>query len=252
MNGTENNTENDKVLTNGKVKVTSLFNYPTKSGRQYPQTEIRVERKGVENDRVFLIVTKKNLIQLQFKRCPKLYYIETKIEETKEGKKAFITIPFDQNPKTFTLDLSKDKSTYPKENIYNTVIFGASCEGVSLDDNLNKAVSEYLGHECIFLHCIGERFLKNYNKVKQMKYLKENDSMTYNYTAPFLIITEESLSYLNEILEKSNEKKVDLRHFRPNIVLQGGGKEFWEKSSARLKINNMIFRNIKPCIRCMV
>jgi len=229
------------------IKVTKLFYYPIKSAHEYQKDEIKIERKGAINDRVFLIVKKKDLTPISFKNYPQIYYIETKYEDNK----VHITIPFEKSPKTFTLEINP-KAEYPKENIYKTVTSGCSCDGVSLDNNLNNALSEYFGEECLILYCIGERFLKDYHKPKMMHDLKENDSMTYNFTAPFLIITEESLNYLNELLAKRNEKKVEAMHFRPNIVVQGGSKEFWEKSPSKFKVNNMVFRNIKPCTRCMV
>ena len=67
--------------------------------------------------------------------------------------------------------------------------------------------------------------------------------------APFLLTTHESLSDLNERLKLAGKETVDMRRFRPNIVI--GGLEPWEEDSLkRIKIGPIEFLVWQRCGRC--
>jgi len=67
--------------------------------------------------------------------------------------------------------------------------------------------------------------------------------------APFLLATHESLSDLNKRLELTGKETVDMRRFRPNIVI--GGMEPWEEDSLkRIKIGPIEFLVWQRCGRC--
>lgn len=63
---------------------------------------------------------------------------------------------------------------------------------------------------------------------------------------PFLLTCDTSLEELNE----TTAHPIEMSRFRPNIVI-AGSKPFEEDSWKRIKIGDVIFENVKPCVRCI-
>jgi hypothetical protein len=64
---------------------------------------------------------------------------------------------------------------------------------------------------------------------------------------PFLLLGEGSLADLNSRLEEP----VPMNRFRPNLVL-AGGRPFEEDEWSAFTIGDLLFKNIKPCSRCVL
>lgn len=68
---------------------------------------------------------------------------------------------------------------------------------------------------------------------------------------PLLVTSEASLADLNKRLAKSGHPPVDMRRFRPNLVL--AGIEAYEEDYIRsIRIGDVELRAVKPCARCSV
>jgi uncharacterized protein YcbX len=65
---------------------------------------------------------------------------------------------------------------------------------------------------------------------------------------PVLIASMQSLCELNAELGKP----VDIRRFRPNIVLDGNAAPWIEDTWRRIRIGSVILRIVKPCKRCVM
>jgi uncharacterized protein YcbX len=63
---------------------------------------------------------------------------------------------------------------------------------------------------------------------------------------PFLLTTQASLLELN----RTSPECIEMAQFRPNLVIKGN-KPFEEDSWKRIKIGEVEFENVKPCIRCI-
>lgn len=64
---------------------------------------------------------------------------------------------------------------------------------------------------------------------------------------PFLLCSESSLAALSDVRGRS----LDMRRFRPNIVVSGAAA-FAEDTWQRIRIANIEFDVVKPCARCVV
>ncbi len=242
-----NNTQSPINNQWSNMKITELYYYPLKSAKEIQATELRLEKKGISNDRIFAIIKKDNNEVIEIKTNNKLYFIESKVD----GNNAEIIIPFEDGRKTVKLDLT---SKFKDEDIHEVKFLGISSKGVSLNKELNKAVSDYFGFPCLFLLRLegSVRCLKNYFRPELLKNSTEVETTeSWNNVSTLHLTTNESLRCLNEALEKKKEKKVDQRTFRPNIVIEGGeGKPFIEKGYNKLKINNIVLTFVRPVIRC--
>lgn len=69
--------------------------------------------------------------------------------------------------------------------------------------------------------------------------------------APFLLTTRESLVALNQYLKRSGKDEVDMRRFRPNIVIDGL-KPWEEDTLKRIRIGSTEFHVWQRCGRCVM
>ncbi|BDX02784.1 hypothetical protein MACH16_15320 [Marinomonas pontica] len=63
---------------------------------------------------------------------------------------------------------------------------------------------------------------------------------------PFLLTTQASLDDLN----KTATRTIEMAQFRPNLVIEGN-QAFEEDRWKRIKIGEVEFENVKPCVRCI-
>jgi uncharacterized protein YcbX len=68
---------------------------------------------------------------------------------------------------------------------------------------------------------------------------------------PLLVTSEASLADLNRRLAKAGHAPVDMRRFRPNLVL-AGIEAYEEDYLKRIRIGDVELRPVKPCARCTV
>jgi uncharacterized protein YcbX len=68
---------------------------------------------------------------------------------------------------------------------------------------------------------------------------------------PVLVISEASLSDLNEKLAAQGRETLPMNRFRPNIVV-GGTEAFDEDYAESIRIGEAILKPVKPCPRCPI
>jgi len=79
----------------------------------------------------------------------------------------------------------------------------------------------------------------------------ENDRVNFADSFPFLVTSVDSLNVLRDAM---NVSSYPMTAFRPNIVVETGGKAFEEEkwSAFRFSSSDTIFRQLKLCPRCTV
>lgn len=78
------------------------------------------------------------------------------------------------------------------------------------------------------------------------QYSVNNEITSFTDGFPILIIGQESLNDLNNKLAE----KIAINRFRPNIVFSGGNA-FDEDNFMDFSINNVLFKGVKLCARCV-
>jgi len=80
-----------------------------------------------------------------------------------------------------------------------------------------------------------------------LTYAQQGDRTSFADGFPLLVISQASLDELNTRLERP----VSMRRFRPNFVVKGC-EAFAEDTWKTMKINDIVFRVVKPCSRCII
>lgn len=211
------------------MEITELNIYPIKSlGGISVQNSI-VENKGLRFDRRWLLVDEKNEFLTQRNHH---FMAKLKTEITRNGLRVFedeneIIVPY--LPGAPASAIVKIWSSQVRADVY--------------EEQINRWFGEILGINCRLVLMSEE----TRRKVNYFYAVHKEDVVSFADALPFLIIGENSLSDLNEKLDK----KIPMNRFRPNFTVSGA-KPFAEDDWKKIKIGETVFHVVKPCARCVV
>ncbi len=213
------------------LTVSRIFFYPVKSFAGIEVTYHKIDDRGFEYDRRWMLIDENNKFISQ-RTVPELALILTQLEDDK-------ILLSHRVKKEFSLEFQINEHT---DKLVKVQIFDDFTDGYLLDDKINSSLSELLNRNVrmVFMADDIKRFADN-------KYAKNNELVSYADGFPFLLLGEESLKELNGKLSKP----VDINRFRPNIVFNGG-HPFIEDDLKEIKINGINFKVVKPCSRCVI
>ncbi|XP_076030265.1 mitochondrial amidoxime reducing component 2-like isoform X2 [Oratosquilla oratoria] len=224
-------------------EVSHLWLYPIKSCRGVPLTTAEALHNGLKEkgfcDRSLMISTESGTM-VTGRQIGKTVIITPVIEE-----RGVLQLEM-EGMEPLRLDLQQVE----EENIIrNSKVWGQTVVGFDCGKEASKWISQALKEEesGLFLLYSSSLSVQRFTKPSSIyPLLKIDDVGKYADLCAFLLMTDGSLEDLNSKLEDP----VTFQWFRPNIVLKGV-PAFEEDKWKYIKINDAIFRNCKPCDRCV-
>ena len=214
-------------MTN-KITIHSLYIYPVKSLAGISLESSQLDKMGLKHDRRWMLVSPSGDFLSQ-RKVPKMALIQPKFIKkqlilTQSGKEDF-AVPTANPQQTLSVNIWKDKVT-------------AQCVSQAADDWLFEA----LGIKCHLVYIPDD-------EVRQcdLEFSKQDDRTGFADGFPILLISTASLDDLNQRLKK----KVEMRRFRPNIVVSGCDA-FAEDNWHEFTLGKIPMRGVKPCSRCIL
>lgn len=233
------------------VLVTEINIYPVKSCAEISVTSAPVTSFGFKGDRRFQVVAEVDgkyvFCTPRNKACEKLFHVMPALNE--DGTELHLS---SKNVKVekFVLNL-KDAET---KTIRCTTMGDDEHELLDYGDK----VANWLEKATLIANCrlVGldyesfKREMKvNPDQGEELPSLSHPVSLADE--APFLLCSEESLADLNIRLTAKEKKEVDMRRFRPNIVISGL-RPYEEDIPKRIKIGSVEFAVWQRCGRCVM
>ena len=212
------------------MQLTEINIYPIKSLRGISLRQSKVEDRGLEFDRRWMVVDEKNQFLTQ-REFPKMATLEIGFEKKGlivKDKENQIIIPLQpQNKETESVK-----------------IWSSNCRAIVYDNEINEWFSDVLQTNCRLV-LMPEETKRRVNPFYALNKFKDTVSFADGY--PFLLIGEASLSDLNSKLDK----KIPMNRFRPNFVFNNS-ESFAEDTWKKVKIASTVFHVVKPCSRCVM
>lgn len=203
--------------------------YPIKSLGGISLKESKIERRGLEFDRRWLLVDKNNKFLTQ-REFPKMATVKTEITNDGLGVScdaSDLTIPFaSQNSKVETVQIWQNR-----------------CKAKIYESSVNEWFSDILQTNCKLVVMPEE----TRRKVNYFYKVNDDDHVSFADGYPFLLIGENSLKDLNARLNED----LPMNRFRPNFVV-ADSEGFAEDSWKKIKIGETVFHIVKPCARCVM
>lgn len=203
--------------------------YPVKSLAGISLRESKIERRGLEFDRRWMLIDKENKFLTQ-REFPKMATVKTEItsdalQVSSQGN--ILRIAF--APQTNETQTVKIWSSRVKAAVYESAV--------------NEWFSDILRSDCR----LAMMPAKTERKVNYFYAVRKDDHVSFADAYPFLAISENSLADLNSRLAE----KVPMNRFRPNLVI-AAAESFAEDSWKKIRIGETIFHGVKPCARCVI
>jgi len=208
------------------MKVHSLFVYPVKSLSGIEVQSFDTDDFGPVGDRRWMIVDDDNRFVTQ-REHPELARVSTSLS----GGNVVIDIPGEG---TFSL--------IPTDAEVRVLVWRDWVKAVIGRPGANEALSRFCGKSVCLVYMPDSSFRRvDAGRVDEYRRVGFADGF------PFLVTNTASLAELNGRLDAP----VEMRRFRPNIVLEGA--QAWEEDAwQQLIIGDSRFSIVKPCSRCVM
>ena len=208
--------------------LSGLHIYPIKSVKGIALTEGKIQTRGLQYDRRWMLIddTNRFLTQREF---PKLATISLSIEpnglQASLNGQAPLLIPF----------VPAADSSLPVQ------IWNSNCPAALVGSETDEWFSEALGARVRLV------YMRD-NTKRLINPEKGDDIVSFADAYPFLLATEASLEDLNSRLQE----RVGMERFRPNFVINGAAAPFAEDEWKVVTIGTTSFRVAKACSRCVM
>ncbi len=211
--------------------IQDIFIYPIKSLGGIRLAEAKVEERGFQFDRRWMLVDLKGVFLTQ-RAHPKMALLQVEL-----GDMGLVV--FDKRNQEDQLQISYDLLS---DQEIEVEIWDDRVIANFVDQSLDMWFSEKLGFPC---HLV--RMPESTHRKVSPKYAVNDESVSFSDGMPYLILGQESLNDLNSRLENP----VPMDRFRPNIVFKGG-QAYAEDSWKKVRIGSVEFQVVKPCARCVL
>ena len=210
------------------ITVSKINIYPLKSGASISLEHCAIGRKGMVNDRIWMLIDNDG-IAITAREFPVLLKIES--HPTQAG------IIFKISEKN-SIELRVPDASQEKTMVN---IFSVICPATLVLDKADQWFSEILQTSCRLVYMRPD----DLRSVEQKVGGQEGDVVSFADENPLLLITESSLAQLNNRLEDP----VSMLNFRPNIVV-AGSTAFVEDAWSRVQLGESTYRVAQACKRC--
>ncbi len=213
------------------LKLENIFIYPVKSLGAISLGHCKIEERGLEYDRRWMLINRDGVFMTQ-RDYPQMSFIKMKFEGTR-------LIAYNNKDDSDRMEIPLDSA---ENELIRVGIWEDNCEAVFVGASYDKWFSEHLGIEC--------RLVKMPETTKRqidLSFAEEGKYVSFADGFPFLLIGTASLEDLNDRLEEP----VPMSRFRPNFVMSGG-KPYEEDQLNEILIGDVRFKVVKPCSRCVI
>ena len=275
-----------KKAPSSGISVSGIFVHPVKSMRSISVDQSTLDRKGLADDRRFMVVFELALPSYKEKwedgdtthrfltqrQCPSLATVSATIggsgkekilvlEQKKSKhttKKVSIPLQNQKAPRKRYLagiwddvvaveDMGEEAAAFLQEIANADKELTASLNGSSAK-KIVRLVKESSEPYPLAPTIDHRTYVPGYAKTWTGGFLGK-PTLTDGF--PVLIASEASLEALNQKLVKGGNEKIPMRRFRPNIVVKGNSlKPFEEDQWKVIAIGNVVFAIVKACPRC--
>lgn len=211
-----------------RARVSEIWIHPIKSCRGIPVEHARLERRGLADDRRYMLVDPSGRFVTQREEHRLALVAVTLQPDTLElAAPDLPTLAVPRRPArgertTVSVWRSEcDALVEPQGSAWFSRLLGRPLRLVYMPDDVERGVSPARA--------------------------RPGDIVSFADGYPLLLISQASLDDLNARLETP----IEIRRFRPNIVISGCAP-FAEDEPARLRIGAVELRNVKPCARCVI
>ena len=210
-------------------RLSELHIYPIKSARGISLSSARVDFRGLEHDRRWMVVDEQGRFLTQ-RSIPRMALIHVDLRPSHLAVKA-------EGMEELLLPLRPESGDTLRIRVWDD-----SFDAMDTGEEAASWFTEMLSRTCrlVFMSDQTERLVNP-------KYAPQRTVLSFADAFPFMLISQASINDLNARLAEP----VPMNRFRPNLVLDGCDA-YEEDTWTSLRIGTIGFYVAKPCSRCAV
>ncbi|MGN7986665.1 MOSC domain-containing protein [Pedobacter sp. 22226] len=211
--------------------LSELHIYPIKSLGGISLEKARLEEKGLQYDRRWMLVDEEGTFITQRK------YFELALLAVSISDNRLIISHKIQANQSISFDLEEDNGTQ-----IPVVIWNDTTAGVEVNTEVSNWFSDFLQFKVKLVKMpVAEK------RMVDPRYALNDEVVSFADGYPCLLIGQSSLNGLNEKLQKP----IRMDRFRPNFVFTGGTPHIEDRFDT-FSIGGTLFSAVKPCARCVL
>jgi uncharacterized protein len=214
-----------------ELTVQDIFIYPIKSLGGIRLEKARVEERGFQFDRRWMLVDQSGGFISQ-RTYPKLALLKVSLEED-----SLKVVHLNDPSKVLKIPILNSEGPEIEVRVWEDQVLAKV-----VNVQTSRWFSDFLGFET-HLVVMPETSIRKVDP----RYAVQGESVSFADGMPYLLIGQESLNDLNSKLDHP----VPMDRFRPNLVFSGG-MPYEEDSLKKIKIGKLNFNVVKPCARCIM
>ncbi|MFC3559218.1 MOSC domain-containing protein [Pedobacter jamesrossensis] len=214
-----------------KFYLSEINIYPIKSLGGISLKEAKIEERGLQYDRRWMLIDEQGTFITQRKHF-ELALLEVSLKDNE------LTVTFKKNKEqkvSFSLEESIGESIA-------VTIWDDISNGFEVSKKVSDWFSDYMKMKVKLVKMSSEE-----KRLVDERYALDNEIVSFADGYPCLIIGQSSLDGLNEKLADP----IEMNRFRPNFVFTGGTAHI-EDSFSQFNLGNIAFSAVKPCARCVL
>ena len=211
--------------------IQDLYIYPIKSLRGIRVAEAKVEERGFNLDRRWMLIDESGKFISQ-RTFPIMALLSVEIGEDS------LTVFHVSNPEE-SIEILFEEEVEEKVSV---TVWDDEVPAKRVSAEIDEWFSKVLGINVSLV----KMPLSTERKVDP-RYAVNGESVSFADGMPYLLIGQKSLMDLNNKLQEP----IPMNRFRPNIVFSGG-EPFIEDSLKEIRIGEVKFQIVKPCARCVM
>jgi len=215
--------------TEANIFLESINVFPIKSLAGMSCNSAMVEKQGLKNDRLYMLVDDQSIFISQ-RAYPQLALLDASIKDN--GLRVI-------SNKGNQIDISKD-DFLPCDQSFQ--VWQDKVVGRLASEEINQYFSDFLNKNVRLI-----QYDKQQARATDPQYSKPDDIVSFADGFPILLLNQASLDDLNQKLVKP----VSMNNFRGNLIIKGADA-FAEDDWKKIKIGNIELDLVKPCSRCVM
>ncbi len=211
---------------NGTV-LSEIHVYPVKSLAGIALERCALEPMGLRHDRRWMVVDRGGNFLTQ-RTLPQMALVQPKLA----GDRLTLS----------TFGMEDHEVPHAQGPVMEVRIWKDTVRALHVDEETDRWLSQAIGETCRLVWFPAEAVRRC-----DPAYAGPSDHTGFADGFPLLLVSEASLEDLNRRLERP----VEMRRFRPNLVVRGC-EPYAEDTWRRIRIGDIGIRLVKPCSRCPV
>lgn len=215
-----------------KLKITDLWIYPIKSIAGIQLTQAKVEKRGLQYDRRWVLADEQGTFVHQ-RDYPEMALLQPEINgdtmtirhKTKEVA-----------PMSFSM-------SEPTSTPIDVTVWDDTCAAKPVDKEADQWFSQIIGKNVRLLYMHED----SVRQADQRYAIETTDKVSFADGYPVLIISEASLGLLNS----KTDEHIPMNRFRGNIIVSGA-QAHEEDRLRKITIGEVEMYGVKPCARCIM